>query len=111
MPCDSYIAPQQTKKERDADVKAALARLEAAVAAGTVVVKVGPQGALAFTGWSGAERAGITDVCAYRKLSAANSPTLRKAIARAEVSAGRKIDPRQIASGVHEHDGKWYPGH
>lgn len=100
MPCDTYDQTPQRK----ATVKSAVERLAAALAAGTVTAIVGANGAIAFKGWKGEERAGVADVCAYRKLSAANSPELRKALARAEVYAGRKIDPQAIAAGMHSHD-------
>lgn len=101
MPC----IPEETKqtpefRERTA---ALLARLEGALAAGTVSAVIGPQGGIAFRGWK--DNGGISDLCAYRKLSAANSPALRKAMARAEVMAGRQVDRAQIAAGTHSHDG------
>lgn len=105
MPCDSYIKLGETPEIRKKKVATALEKLEAALSAGSVKVKVGANGALTFTGWSGKDRDGISDLCAYRKLAAKGSPSLRSAIARAEVTAGRKIDERVIASGVHSHDG------
>ena len=64
-------------------------------------------------GWQQEDRSGLSDLCAYRKLLASNSPELRRAVARAEVVAGRKIDPRMVSAGVHSHDdGKsFHPGH
>jgi hypothetical protein len=100
MPCDSISLTEQSKaRQRDA-----LRALAAALATGTAGVKVGPQGAIAFTGWK-AEREGLTDLCAFRRLSSANDPALRRALARAEAVAGRKVDPRAMAAGVHSHDG------
>lgn len=72
---------------------------------GGISVVIGANGAVAFRGWSDAERGGIADTCAYRALSAINSPALRRAVARAEALYGRKVNPQAIASGVHSHDG------
>lgn len=110
MPCDTVarLTPAQIKAQENA--QAVLARK---LAAGQVSVVVSPQGAVAFRGWIAEERAGLTDLCAYRKLSASNSPELRRALARAEALAGRKVDQRLINAGVHSHDGghTFNPGH
>lgn len=98
MPCDTVREPVQILA-----MKSALDRLQEMLGAGTAQAVIGAQGAVAFRGWK--DRAGLSDLCAYRKLAARNAPELRRAIARAEVSAGRKIDPRAVASGVHSHDG------
>lgn len=107
MPCDSQAQFQtQTGKER---MRAALARLDAQLADGSAQAVIGAAGGIAFRGWR--ENPGITDLCAYRKLSAANSPALRRALARAEVTSGRKLDPRALAAGTHSHDGGHSWGH
>lgn len=113
MPCDSRRKTGQTERQRKDAVKAALAKLEAALAAKTVTVKVSPTGAVAFAGWKQEERDDVSDLCAYRALSAASSWALRQAIARGEAMAGRKVDQRQVAAGVHSHDHghTWHPGH
>lgn len=85
--------------------KKALDRLESALAAGTITVKVGPTGAIAFSKPMNQIDDGYADVCAYRALLATNSPALRRAVAKAEAMAGRKVNPQAIASGVHSHDG------
>ena len=41
----------------------------------------------------------------YRALAASNSPALRMAIVRAEARAGRSLDRRAVAAGVHSHSG------
>lgn len=99
MPCDTQpnLTPQQKDKMKDAIV-----RLGSALANGTASVVIGSSGAIAFKGWP--NREGYSDVCAYRALSASGSPSLRRAIARAEALAGRKLDERAIAAGVHSHD-------
>ncbi len=112
MPCDSRLPAGKTPAQRKADVAKAIERLNAALADQSAQVKINPQtGALAFTGnW---ERDGVTDACAYRKLLVAGSPALRRALARAEGLAGRKVDPRTVAAGEHSHDGgnTWHKGH
>jgi len=88
---------------RKKQIDAAIERLRAALAAGSVTVVVGTNGSLAFRNWKDAD--GVADLCAYRRLAAQNSPELRRAVMRAEAMAGRKIDQRAIAAGQHSHDG------
>lgn len=90
-------APLLAKRET------AIEKLKKALALGTVTVTIGATGGVTFKGWSDQDRQDIFDLCAYRKL--ANTPEMRKAIARAEVTSGRKVNERAIASGVHSHDG------
>jgi hypothetical protein len=113
MPCDTRIKNGQTIEARNADVKRALTRLEAALTLNQVRVKIGANGAVAFEGWSPKDRDDVTDVCAYRALTAQNSWALRQAVARAEAQQGRKINPKAVAAGTHSHDGgkTWDKGH
>jgi hypothetical protein len=83
--------------------RTALERLQRAIGAGEVSVIVSRAGAVALKGWAAADRAGVSDLCAYRVLR--NTPEMRRAVARAEVIAGRTIDARTISAGVHSHDG------
>lgn len=110
MPCDS--SPRLTKEQiaAQANARALLARK---LKLGQASVVISANGAVAFSGWGEQERAGLSDVCAYRKLLASNSPELRMAIMRAEARYGRKVDARQVAAGVHSHDGgkTFHPGH
>lgn len=111
MACDFTIPAGMTPVQRKTQIEQAVDRLNKALEAGTVKVKVGSTGAVAFVGtW---QRDGISDTCAYRKLLTAGSPALRLAVAKAEAMAGRKVDPKAIAAGVHSHDsGKtWSGGH
>ena len=112
MPCDSRSVGQ-TAEERQVETNAALAALERRLAAGQARAVVGPDGAIAFAGWEGAERAGVTDVCAFRALAGRDSWPLRQAVAAAEALAGRKLDAQAVATGRHSHDGgkSWHPGH
>lgn len=108
MPCDTNPNLTPVQKQEQAS---AITRLAAMIAAGQVVVIIGQQGGISFRGWS--ENAGVADVCAYRRLVASNSPELRRALARAEVQQGRKVNPQAVAQGTHSHDGgrTWHPGH
>lgn len=108
MACDTNRQP-----EAQAAQLTALQRLERALATGGASVVIGSQGAIAFRGWKEADRGGLSDLCAYRKLAASNSAELRRAVARAEAMSGRKLDPRAVASGTHSHDGggSWHHGH
>jgi hypothetical protein len=100
MACDRIdLTEIMRQKQRDA-----LDRLRKQLAAGTATVVISANGALAFRGWTG-DRSMLFDACAYRKLVAANSPELRRAIARAEALSGRKLNPAAINAGVHSHDG------
>lgn len=112
MPCDT-IREGQTMPQREAEVEDALKRLEEALRLGEVSVRVGPTGSVAFDRWAEADRAGLSDLCAFRKLSSRGSAALRTSIARAEAVAGRTVDKLAVASGVHSHDGgrTWHPGH
>lgn len=109
MVCDTRI--REAKPEKKKSAADALKRLQAALGDGSVTAVIGANGAVAFKGWR--ERDIWSDVCAYRKLAASNSPELRRAIARAEAMAGRKLNPRAVASGTHSHDGgkTWHDGH
>lgn len=113
MACETVNRQGQSLVQRQSAVKLALARLEAALKRGKARVVISPSGAITFAGWQGEERDDVTDACAFRKLTAANSWELRQAIARAEAQQGRKVNVRVVASGVHSHDnGKtWGPGH
>ena len=63
---------------------------------------------------SGTGRAGgVSDACAYRKLLATGSVLAKQKIAQAEALAGRGVDKKVVASGLHSHDGgaTWHKGH
>lgn len=99
MPCDTQKS--LTDIQREAHTRA-LARLQRALALGTVTVKIGPTGSIAFKGWT--DNAGLADLCAYRRLTASNSPELRQAVMRAQVG-GARLSAQAINSGLHSHDG------
>lgn len=103
MPCYTRLLGEQTLPQRMVEVESALKRLERYLATGSVKINIGGNGAVSFNGWN--DRADITDVCAYRSLSATNSFELKKAVQRAEATQGRKVNPNAIAAGMHSHDG------
>lgn len=105
MPCDTRLKPKQTISERIASIRTAMEKLDRMLMRRQVKVTVGPQGAVAFTGWSVDDRDGITDACAYRRIMVTGSALARAEIARAEQLSGRAIDRRVVAQGVHSHDG------
>lgn len=103
MPCDTQFQPGQGLAERKIQVREAVAALARALATGRAKAIVGPQGAIAFTGWE--RRSGITDACAYRRIMASGGALARLAIQRAELRAGRGVDRATVAAGTHSHDG------
>jgi hypothetical protein len=105
MPCDTKIRKGQTLSQRKTEVRAAVTRLNQLIVAGRVKPIVGPQGAIAFQGWSDEDRSSVTDVCAFQMLMIAGSAVAKLAITRAEQIAGRSVNRRIIAHGEHSHDG------
>jgi hypothetical protein len=110
MPCDSVPqTPEWLRQTEDA-----LRRLAASLESGSVSLVIDrASGSIAFKGWESAQRGGLTDLCAYRRLLSENSWPLRLALARAEQAAGRGVNPLAVGSGVHSHDGgaSWSSGH
>ena len=113
MPCDTRLKQGETIAQRGETIKKSLSRLEAALTKGNVKVKVGANGAIAFEGWKPGERDDVSDVCAYRTLTAQNSWALRQAVAKGEALAGRKVSSAAVNAGTHSHDGglTWNKGH
>jgi len=105
MPCDTKLKQKQTIQERAAEVRRAIIQLDKLVARGQVRVKVGPQGAVAFSAWADNERDGVTDACAYRRLMTTGSALAKAKIAQAEQMAGRSINRQVVGHGAHSHDG------
>jgi hypothetical protein len=112
MPCDTVPAGK-TQAQREAEVRRALASLEAGLDTGAIRLVIGANGAVAFAGWSAADRNYVTDVCAFRKLTAAGSSTLRRVLTREQQMRGRTVNMASVAAGTHSHDGghTWSPGH
>jgi hypothetical protein len=103
MPCDSRLRQGQSLAERNAEIKKALAKLEAELAAKKIQVAIANNGGIMFQGWK--DRAGISDACAYRVLTAEGSWALRQAVAKAEAMTGKKLNVNAVAGGLHSHDG------
>jgi hypothetical protein len=110
MPCDTWrAAPQQTLTERKKQIVETVEDLARKLARGQAKAIVGPQGAVAFEGWS--NRVGVTDSCAVRRIMATGGALARMAIQKAEMAAGRTIDKKALAHGWHSHDaGKTWHG-
>jgi len=113
MPCDTQLKPKQTIQERITEVRRAVDKLDALLKSRRAQVTVSPQGAVAFAGWPEQERDGVTDACAYRRIMATGSALAKAEIARAEARAGRAVDRKVLAAGVHSHDGgaTWHKSH
>jgi hypothetical protein len=105
MPCDTKLRQGQTLLQRKTEIRASVTRLNQLIVAGRVKPIVGPQGAIAFQGWSDEDRSAVTDACAFRMLMISGSALARSAIRRAEQVAGRSVDRRVVAQGTHSHDG------
>lgn len=105
MPCETRLKTGQTIKARVLEVREVVERLARGLARGTMKAVVGPTGGVAFTGLTDAERDGVTDACAYRRLLATGSPLAIQAIQKAEAAAGRTVDRMAVAHGHHSHDG------
>ncbi len=111
MPCDTKFLPGQTLTERKAEVQDAIKALQAGLVSGKIKTVVGPQGAVAFEGWT--QRNRVTDACAYRTIMVRGSALAKNAIEKAALLAGRSINKQAVGAGVHSHDGgkTWHDGH
>jgi hypothetical protein len=110
MACDTRLREKQTKQERAAEIRSAIAALASGLATGRIKATVGMQGAIAFAGWLEGQRDGVSDACAYRYVMATGSALAKQAIMKAEQLAGRSVNHR---AAVHSHDGgsTWHPNH
>lgn len=105
MPCDTMRKRNQTVAQRVDEVRKRIKVVDKMLAARKVTAKVGPQGAITFTGISAEDRDGMTDACIYRMISRTGSASAKMAILRAEQLAGRSVDRKVVAAGTHSHDG------
>jgi len=107
MACDTWRkTPEQTLRERIDQIRERMKAIELGLGRNKFGVKVGPQGAVTFTGLSAEDRAGMSDACVLRRiLSPSGSALARARIEAAERIAGRKVDRQQVAAGIHSHDG------
>lgn len=108
MPCDRTLRPNQTIQQRAEEIRETVSRLQKGLANGSIKAIVGPQGGVAFEGLTDADRNGVTDNCAYRRILATGSATSKLALMKAEQLAGRKIDQKAVAQGLHAHNGVWH---
>ena len=111
MPCDRKLKKGQTISERAAELRKRGEQVDRLLTGGRVGVKIGPQGGVTFTGIPEDVRDGMTDACVYRAIMARGSHQAKMAIAKAERLAGRTVDKKVVASGLHSHDGgaSWHP--
>jgi hypothetical protein len=105
MVCDTQLKPRQTLAERKAEVRKRMSSIDKLIANRTVQLRVGPQGAVTFTGLTDSDRDGLTDACIYRTVTRTGSAAAKLAIQRAEQLSSRPVDRRMLAAGVHSHDG------
>lgn len=112
MACDTKLKAGQTIQQRAVEVRAAVERLAKALVSGQVKAVVGSNGGVAFQGFD-ADRDGVTDACAYRRLMVSGSALAKAKLAQAEQIAGRSINRQAIGQGLHSHDGgkTWHQGH
>lgn len=102
MACELMLYDGQTLAQRAKEVREAKEKVKKLLALRKIGVVIGRQGAITFTGIPDGDRRGMTDACIYQAVKA--TPAFRAALLRAEASAGRKLDERQIVAGVHSHD-------
>lgn len=105
MPCDRKLKAGQSISQRADEVRKVVERISVGLAMGRVTVKIGPQGAIAFLGLTEADRDGVTDACAYRRIMVCGSALAKAAIAKAEQLSGRGVNRLVIGQGAHSHDG------
>jgi len=118
MPCDTRLKTiggrKQTTSERAAEIRKAVDALALKLLNRQVRPVVDKAtGAIAFQGWNETDRDGITDACAYRRLKVQGNALVQAELARAEAMAGRPVNTKALAQGVHSHDGgtTWHHGH
>ncbi len=121
MPCDTRLKDnyrnlrrRQTITERKTEVKQVVTDVNSLIAAGKVKPVIDKRtGAIAFNGLTDDIRDGVTDACVYRQLMIHGNSLTKMAIQRAEQIAGRTVDNKAVAQGVHSHDGggTWHNGH
>lgn len=114
MACETMRAPQQTFAERIAEVRSVLGLVDRKLLRRQVKPVVDKKtGAITFTGLTDEERRSVSDACIYRRIIATGSSLAKAEIARAELLAGRGVDKKVLAAGVHSHDGgaTWDRGH
>jgi len=104
--CDTRLKPRQTIQERATEVREAVLRLATGLRDKRIRMVIHPvTGAVAFAGWDETSRDGITDACAYRTLARTGGAMFQALLAQAAQAAGRPVDLKVLAGGLHSHDG------
>jgi hypothetical protein len=116
MACWTRNKPKQTPEERREEVRKTIEKIARGLVDGKYKVVVGKQGAITFTGIPQSERNDVSDACVYRNLMSSGSAMARQQIMRAEQLAGRRVDQKVVAGGVHGHTDAhgnvtWHGGH
>lgn len=111
MPCFSKPRVNQTPEQRRVEVKKVITDIDKLIAKRKIGIKVGPQGAVTFTGLTQAQRGDMTDVCIYNLLMQRGSESMKTAVRTAEMLAGRGVSQTALKAGIHSHDGgsSWHP--
>jgi len=102
MPCYNKLRAGQTAQQREREVQESVDRLKELLATGQAKIIIGPEGGIAFQGWT--DRRDISDLCAYHRLLAEGCAELTRSIIMAETQQGRKVSAAAIAGGLHSHD-------
>lgn len=106
MPCNTRLKPKQTLAERAKETRKAGEAIDKLLATKRITLKVDRRtGAVVFIGIPENVRDGMTDACVLNHITERGSAESRRAIARAEQLAGRSIDKKVVAQGLHSHDG------
>jgi hypothetical protein len=92
-------------EQRKKEIKGAIDKLAISVMKRQARIVVGANGSVTIVGWQANDRAGITDACAYRRLLVQGNALVQAELKRAEQIAGRTVDKRMLAQGIHSHDG------
>jgi hypothetical protein len=114
MPCDTKLKAGQSITQRKEEIRDTVARLARALVTGQVKAIVSAQGAVAFQGWTDADRNRVTDSCAYRQIMATGTAQAKLKIQAAEQLAGRTVSRQAIGNGgqgLHAHNGVWHGHH
>lgn len=106
MPCNTRLKPKQTLADRAKEVRKAGEAIDKLLATKKATVKVDRRtGAVVFVGIPDDVRDGLTDGCVLRRIMQSGSAGAKQAIAQAERLAGRAVDKKVVAQGLHSHDG------
>ena len=105
MPCDRRLRQGQTATERKAEVRKARTEIDKLLATKRATVKVDRRtGAIVFIGIPEDVRKGVSDGCVLNWITQSGSHAAKQVIAQAERLAGRSVDRKVVAQGLHSHD-------